>query len=62
MYILKIYVYMCGVLMRPVVLAESRYPHACTPTNWHICIYIYIYELNTQTAQGLEAVLASRFG
>ena len=61
-YILKLYVYMCGVLIRPVVLAESWYPHTCTHTHWHICIYLYIYKLNTHTAQGLGAVLASCYG
>ena len=57
----------CGLWLWPClsgcpVLAESRYPHTCTHTYWHICIYIYIYKLNTHTTQGLGAVLASRFG
>ena len=58
----KTYVYMCGVLMWPVILAESWYPHTCTHTHCYMCIYIYIYKLNTHTTQGLGAVLASRYG
>ena len=49
-YILEICVYMCGVLMRSVVLAESRYPRTCTVTHTltHMYLYIYIYKLRTQ--------------